>query len=83
MGVKAFIPERAVERLDKRVVSRTARTREVKGDPLPVSPLVEDPAGEFTTIIGLYPLRISIEGSELSQDGHDLIPFYALVSVDS
>ena len=82
MGVKAFIPERTVERLDKRVVGRPSGTREVKRDVMLVRPPVKSPAGKLTAVIRLYSFRDAMTGRELLQNGDDLLALDALVGVD-
>ena len=78
MGVKAFIPERTVERLDKRVVGRPSGTREVKRDLMLVRPPVKSPAGKLTAVIRLYSFRDAMTGRELLQNGDDLLALDAL-----
>ena len=43
MGVQAFGPQLAVERLDEAVVGRLAGSREVQGDVVGIGPQVEIP----------------------------------------
>lgn len=80
--VQALVAERAVKRLDKRVVGRTAGTREVERDLMLVRPPVEGSAGEFSAVTRPYPFRDAMTGRELLQDRDDPLALDALVGVD-
>lgn len=82
MGVETLVPERAVERLDERVVGRTTRAREVERDPLLVGPPVKSSTAELTAVIRPYTFGDAMTGRELLQDGDDPLTLDALVGVD-
>src|SRR3546814_1340717 len=52
MGVQAFRPQPAVERLDERVVGRLAGAREVEDDAALISPEIEIAGDELRAQIG-------------------------------
>lgn len=51
VSVQAFVPKRAIEGLDKRIVGRLPRTAELDLDFVVVGPEVDDVTGELTAVI--------------------------------
>ena len=49
--VQALVSERAVERLDVRIVGRSSRSREIHAHLVMVGPEIDDLSGEFGAII--------------------------------
>src|SRR3546814_4500834 len=66
MGVQAFRPQPAVERLDERVVGRLAGAREVEDDAALISPEIEIAGDELRAL--LHTDRLGIAGLPRSEE---------------
>jgi hypothetical protein len=73
VGVQAFRPKPAVERLDEAVVGRLAGPRELQGDRARIGPQIEIAADELAAIVHPDRLRIAELTTHLNQRLPDVI----------
>ena len=73
MGVQAFRPELAVERLDEAIIGRLAGAREIQGDVVCIGPEVEVAADELAAIVDPDRLRIAKLATHPFQGLHDVL----------
>ena len=57
VDVQAFVPERAVERLDRCVIHRFTGSREVQRDPVFIGPLSQSSGDKFGAVVALDAVR--------------------------
>jgi len=80
--VETFIPQAAVERLDKCVIGRFARPRELQDDLVGVRPKIDQPAGELAAVVAVNtPWRTACR-SDATQHGNDIHAAEALARLD-
>jgi hypothetical protein len=71
MDVQTFVAQRAIERLDERVVRRFAWSREVDPGSMMIGPQIDEMTGKFRAIVGKKIFWRAALSNEAVQSFHD------------
>jgi len=83
MRVQTLRPNTTVKALDKCIVCRLARKREIKNDIVLVSPLMEIFADKFRAIINLNAFRIAMFAKHASHNIYFHVCFWAKQTLEA